>query len=514
MSFPPPASLQLDSPRLLLPVAPPLTISPSRSRDSHSPDVVSRTSSIGRLARRGDLATAAVEFSSMLSSSSYPNHVTFVTLLSACADFSSSPFSFPLGLSLHSLALKLSLFSSPRSLLLLSTALIDFYFNAGFPLLARQLFDRMPLPNLFTYNAMIAGHMKNAQIDEALSIFHRMPARDLVSWTAIIDGCVKNGFAEEALGHFRRMQVERVDPDYVTAIAVAAACSHLGALEHGMWLHYLTLKRNLLRNVRVGNALIDMYSKCGRVDLARNVFDEMPERTRVTWNSMIMGLAVNGCSAGALLLFSAMKGSEFKPDSVSFTAALTSCSHAGLVDEGLYLFQLMQRKFRVFPRAEHYGCLVDLLGRAGLLEEAVSLVERMTMKPNEVMLGSLMAACRVHGDVRLAERLMVLLLRVEPESDSNFVLMSNIYAAMGRWEGVGKVRSLMKELGVKKKPGFSAVEIGCIVHQFVAGDSAHAETDEIYDLLDLLHFDLELFGYEPTEVTGAVDEDLSEGYID
>ncbi|PKU62510.1 pentatricopeptide repeat-containing protein At1g05750, chloroplastic [Dendrobium catenatum] len=514
MSCSAPPSLLLSSPHLLLPVAPPLTVSPSRSCDPRSGDVVSWTSSIGRLARHGHLAAAAAEFSAMLSSSTSPNHVTFITLLSACADFSSSPFSFQLGLSLHSLALKLSLFSSPRSLLLLTTALIDFYFKIGFTVVARQLFDRTPLRNRYTYNAMIAGHMKNAQINEALDIFLRIPSRDLVSWTAIIDGCVKNGFPEEALEHFRKMQVERIDPDYVTVIAVAAACSDLGALGHGMWLHYLALKRGLLGNVRVGNSLIDMYSKCGRIDFAQQVFDKMPKRTLVSWNSMIMGLAVNGRSAEALLLFSAMQGSEFKPDSVSFTAALTSCSHAGLVDDGLYLFQLMQRKYGVTARAEHYGCLVDLLARAGLIEKAVSLVERMPMKPNEVMLGSLMAACCAHGDVRVAERLMALLIQVEPDTDSNYVLLSNIYAAMGRWEGVVKVRSLMKELGVKKKPGFSAVEIDSIVHQFVAGDHAHAETEEIYDLLDLLHFDLEFYGYEHTIAAGAIAEAFSEGFID
>ncbi|KAK8967147.1 Pentatricopeptide repeat-containing protein [Platanthera guangdongensis] len=340
---------------------------------------------------------------------------------------------------------------------------------------------------------MIAGHMKNGDFNQALELFHRMPTRDLISWTAIINGCVKNGLSEEALDHFRQMQAERVDPDYVTAVAVAGACSNLGALSHGTWLHRFALKRGLLQNARLENSLIDMYSKCGRVSIAQQVFERMPIRTLVSWNSMIAGFAFNGFSDEALLLFYKMQKTKFKPDGVSFTAALTSCSHAGMVDEGLRLFRVMQTDFRVVPRIEHYGCLVDLLGRAGLLEEAVSLVESMPMKPNEVLLGSLMAACCVHGDVELAERLMDLLLQVEPETDSNYVLLSNIYAAMGRWEGVGRVRGLMKGIGVKKKPGFSAVEIDGGVHQFVAGDGS----DEIYALLGLLHFDMELHRYEP-----------------
>ncbi|PKA53440.1 Pentatricopeptide repeat-containing protein [Apostasia shenzhenica] len=329
-----------------------------------------------------------------------------------------------------------------------------------------------------------------------------MPSRDLVSWTSLIDGCVKNGLPEDALEIFRRMQVERIDSDYVTVIGVAAACGDLGALGHGIWLHRFALSRGLHANVRVGNSLIDMYSRCGRVDFARQVFYEMPSRTLVTWNSMIVGFAANGCSEEALIHFSALQRSEIRPDGVSFTGALTACSHAGMVGEGLRLYKLMQREYRIPARVEHYGCVVDLLGRAGLLEEAMRLVEEMPVKPNEVVLGSLMAACREHGDVGMAERLMGFLLEVRPETDSNYVLLSNIYAAMGRWEGVGKVRSLMKDLGVKKKPGCSAVEVGCSVHEFVAGDGGHPQTEEIYSLLGLLHLDMELHGYEPVEAIG------------
>ncbi|KAG0480470.1 hypothetical protein HPP92_011328 [Vanilla planifolia] len=503
--------LQLPSPpcpRLSSPIVTPASVSlTNTSASSSGPltgDVVKWTSCINRLARRGCLADASAEFFAMLNSSTSPNHVTILTLLSACADFPSSPHSFPLGVGLHALALKLSFFSSDQAALLLGTSLIGFYSNTGFPYIARQLFDRMSQRNSVTYSTMITGYMKNAGISQALDLFHSMPERNLVSWTAIIDGCVKNGLADEALELFGKMQDEGVDPDYVAAISAASACADLGALGHGMWLHHFAFKRGMIANVRFCNSLIDMYSRCGRVDFARQVFDEMSIRTLVSWNCMIVGLANNGCSSEALVHFSELCRSELKPDCISFTGALAACSHAGLVGDGLRLYQSMQIDYGIKPSIEHYGCLVDLLGRAGLLEEALSLVESMPMKPNEVVLGSLLSACRVHGYVSLAERLMAVLVRVEPKTDSNYVLLSNIYAAIGWWDRVGKVRGLMRSKGVKRRPGFSSVEVGCSVHHFMAGDGSHPMADQIHALLALLHVDMELHGYKPSE--GAAGE--------
>lgn len=240
-----------------------------------------------------------------------------------------------------------------------------------------------------------------------------------------------------------------------------------------------------------------MYARCGRVDLAHQVFKgvDNSKRTRVTWNSMIVGFAINGCFLEAMDLFFTMQRKGFKPDGVSFTGALTACSHAGMVDEGLKIYKLMREKHGEIPiRIEHYGCVVDLLGRAGRLEEAMSVVESMmpVMGPNEVVLGSLLAACRVHGNIELAKKLAGYLVELEPNTDSNFVLLSNIYAAVGKWNGVGKVRNTMKSFGIKKSPGFSSVEVDGDFHEFVSGDRGHVQSKNVYGMLDLLSFEMKL----------------------
>lgn len=331
-----------------------------------------------------------------------------------------------------------------------------------------------------------------------------MREHDKVSWTALIDGFVKNGLLEEALRHFQEMQLTaQIEPDYVMIISIVAACTDLGALTQGMWVHRYAMSRggDLCSNIRVANSFIDMYSRCGRIDLALQVFDgvDTSRRTRVTWNSMIVGFAINGCCREALDCFNKMQKMGVQPDGVSFTGALTACSHAGLVDEGLNCYKLMQRKYSKIPmRIEHYGCVVDLLGRAGRLEEAMDLVERMmpVMGPNEVVLGSLLAACRMHKNVGLAEKLMGWLVELEPDTDSNFVLLSNIYADVGRWDGAVRVRNMMKSLGIKKSPGFSGVEIDGDCHEFVSGDRRHMQSEDIYDVLELLRFEMKMHHYD------------------
>lgn len=256
------------------------------------------------------------------------------------------------------------------------------------------------------------------------------------------------------------------------------------------------VRQGLERNVRVANSLIDMYARCGQVEFARQVFAAMRKRTVVSWNSMIVWLAANGRCTDAIEHFEAMRREGFKPDAVTFTGVLTACSHAGLTEQGLRYYDVMRSEYGIPTRMEHYGCVVDLLGRAGRLDEAMSVVETMPMRPNEVVLGALLAGCRMHGDVDMAEQLMQHLLELDPGGDSNYVMLSNIYAAVGKWDGAGKVRNLMKARGVKKRPGYSAVEIDGDVHEFVSGDRAHREADEIHEMLALLRHDMARYGYE------------------
>jgi pentatricopeptide repeat protein len=466
---------------------------PRRARARAPRDVVSWTSSIAHVARQGDLSTAAAALSAMLSSpaTSAPNDVTLLTVLSACADSPSSPLARPLSLSLHGLAVKLF-----PSHLLLSTCLARFYLASRLPHLALQLFGRMPIRSVVTYNTMISGLMRNGLVSEAFEVFDGMPGPDKVSWTALIDGCVKNGRHDVAIDCFGAMLLDGVEPDYVTLIPVVSACGEVGALGLGMWAHRFIVRLGLERNVRVANSLIDMYARCGEVQLAAQVFRSMRKRTVVSWNSMIVGLAANGRCAEAIEHFEAMRREGFKPDAVTLTGVLTACSHAGLTEQGLTYYDMVTTEYGVAARMEHYGCVVDLLGRAGCLDEAMSVVQTMPMRPNEVVLGALLAGCRTQGDVELAEQLMQHLLELDPGGDANYVLLSNIYAGVGKWDGVGKVRSLMKARGLKKRPGYSAVEIGGHVHEFVSGDRSHPRDEGIGQMLGLLMHEMARYGCE------------------
>ncbi|KAM0996962.1 hypothetical protein ACFX2C_006904 [Malus domestica] len=396
-----------------------------------------------------------------------PNHVTFVTLLFGCAHFPAKGVQF--GPSLHAYARKLGLDTNN---VMVGTAVIDMYAKCGGVDFARLVFYGLDVKNSMSWNTMIDGYMKNG----------------------------KKGQFEQAFEWFREMQLAGVEPDYVTIFAVNAACADLGTLGLGLWLNHFVMKRDFKDNVRISNSLVDMYSRCGCIGFARQVFENMLERTLVSWNSMIVGFAVNGHAEEALEFFNLMQKKGLKPDGVSFTGALTACSHAGLVDEGLHYFDNMKGVHRITPRIEHYGCIINLYSRAGRLEDALGVIENMPMKPNEVVLGSLLVACRTIGNVSLAERLMKYLSVVDHGVDSNYVLLANIYAAAGRWDGANKVRKKMKDLGVQKTPGFSSVEVDCNIHEFVAGDKSHVDTECIYSTLGLLSFELILCGYVPENI--------------
>ncbi|CAN6692027.1 unnamed protein product [Malus baccata var. baccata] len=416
---------------------------------------VSWTSSISHRCRNGHLAEALAHFIQVRRAGVEPNHVTFVTLLSGCAHFPAKGVQF--GPSLHAYARKLGLDTNN---VMVGTTVIDMYAKCGGVDFARLVFDGL-------------------DVSHAVELFEKMPNRDAVSWTMLIGGFVK-----------KEMQLTGVEPDYVTIIAVIAACADLGTFGLGLWLNHFVMN----------NSLVDMYSRCGCIGFARQVFENMLERTLVSWNSMIVGFAVNGHAEEALEFFNLMQKKGFKPDGVSFTGALTACSHAGLVDEGLHYFDNMKGVHRITPRIEHYGCIVNLYSRAGRLEDALGVIENMPMKPNEVVLGSLLVACRTIGNVSLAEKLMKYLPVVDPGVDSNYVLLANIYATAERWDGANKVRKKMKDLGVQKTPGFSSVEVDCNIHEFVAGDKSHVDTECIYSTLGLLSFELVLCGYVPENI--------------
>uniref|UniRef100_A0A2P2Q685 DYW domain-containing protein n=1 Tax=Rhizophora mucronata TaxID=61149 RepID=A0A2P2Q685_RHIMU len=360
---------------------------------------------------------------------------------------------------------------------------------------AMLLFEKMPQRDVVTWNILITQFLKMGDIENARGFFSRMPERNIRSWTLMISGYVRCGKPKEAIDLFLKLEEEGLHPNEVTVVSVLAACADLCALDLGRRVHEYLNKSGFKRNVRVCNTLIDMYVKSGCLEHAREVFDEMAERTVVSWSAMIAGLAMHGQALEALSLFSEMIQGGLKPNGVTFIGLLHACSHMGLVEDGRRFFDSMTRNYGIIPQIEHYGCMVDLLSRAGLLQEAHYFIINMPIKPNSVVWGSFLGGCKVHKNIELAEEAMKHLSELDPLNDGYYVVLSNIYAEVERWEDAARVRTLMKRRGVKKTPGLSLITINGKVHEFVAGDETHHCTEEIFLMWDTLLCEMKLRGY-------------------
>eukprot|EP00268_Persea_americana_P002959 TRINITY_DN10893_c0_g1_i1.p1 TRINITY_DN10893_c0_g1~~TRINITY_DN10893_c0_g1_i1.p1 ORF type:complete len:627 (+),score=102.52 TRINITY_DN10893_c0_g1_i1:102-1982(+) len=391
----------------------------------------------------------------------------------------------------------------------IANSLLNMYAKCDELEAVRQVFDTIPCPNVITFTALLDALARSGDMDGARAVFEEMPERNVFSWTAMLVGYVRNDMPERALLVFRRMQREGVRVDEVAVLSALSACARVGALELGRWIHdYAGRNRLRMGKVSLTNALIDMYAKCGEIDEALAVFNAMAEKSVVSWNVMISGLAIHGLGLEALQLFRKMHENGFEANEATFVGVLSSCSHNGLVEEGYRYFNAMHKVYGVKPNIRHYGCMVDLLGRAGQLKEALDLINSMPMEPNAVVWGALLAACRRQGDVELGEYAMRKLIQLEPESSGNYVLLSNAYAVSGRWDDSAKVRAMMRGVGVAKEPGCSWVEVKNMVHEFVAGDKSHPQSDNIYKVLNDLGERLKTAGYVPD--TSSVLHDIEE----
>ncbi|KAJ0982044.1 hypothetical protein J5N97_010299 [Dioscorea zingiberensis] len=351
--------------------------------------------------------------------------------------------------------------------------------------------------DVFTNTALVHMYSTLARITDAVQIFDEMPERNSVTWNAMITGFVHNRRFKEAHEFFNEMRRFGVEMSEVTMVTALSACAHLGALSQGIWIHNYIRLKDLRVNVFVGTALIDMYMKCGVVDKAVEVFGTMRLKNVYSWNALISGFAMNGRGEDALEAFDMMiEGERTKPDDVTLLGVLCACCHQGLVDVGRKLFIDMERKFGLQLRVEHYGCMVDLLGKAGFLEEAHELIKTMPMKADAVIWRTLLAACRIHGDTQLGELVIGNLLELEPENGENYVLLANILIRDRRWNEVEKVRKIMNQRRIKKVPGCSSIEFDNVVYEFVAANRFEKETmDEIYKVLEEVGRELTAAGY-------------------
>lgn len=362
-------------------------------------------------------------------------------------------------------------------------------------------------------NAVVDMYAKSGAIDSARAVFEGLPVTDVVSWNTMITGYAQNGLASEAVEVYDMMiEYKEIIPNQGTWVSILPAYSHLGAIKQGVKIHALVIKYCLCMDVYVRTCLIDMYGKCGRVDDALSLFYEVPCKSSVSWNAIILCHGIHGHGKQSLKLFKEMLEAHVKPDHVTFVSILTACSHSGLVDEGQRYFHVMEDDYGIRPSVEHYGCMVDLLGRAGHLEAAYNFIKCMPMHPDSSIWGALLGACRIHGNVELGKLASDHLFEVELGDAGYYVLLSNIYANFAKWEGVDKVRSLARDMGLRKTPGWSSIEVENKVDVFYTGNQTHPKCKVIYTKLDDLTAQMKSLGYIPdySFVLQDVEEDEKE----
>lgn len=435
------------------------------------------------------------------------DEVVLVSVLSACAHLSF----VRTGEMIHGLSLRIGIDSYVN----LQNALIYMYSTCGNIMAAENLFKVSYQLDQISWNSMISGYLKCGKSDKARELFDSISEKDIVTWSAMISGYAQLGQFAETLTLFQEMLNKEVRPDEVTFVSVISACTHLAALSQGKWVHAYIRKNGFKINAILGTTLIDMYMKCGCIENAQEVFRGMEEKGVSSWNALILGFAMNGVVEKSLETFLIMKQCGVEPNEITFVAVLSACRHMGLVEQGRSHFESMIQKHGIAPNIKHYGCMVDLLGRAGLLKEAEELIESMPMVPEVATWGALLGACKKYGDNEMGERIGRKLIKLQPDHDGFHVLLSNIYASKGNWHDVGEIRGMMTQNSVVKTPGCSAIEATGSVHEFLSGDRTHPRIGEIEGMLNEMSKRLRLMGYSPdtNEVSYDVDEEDKEATL-
>nr|CAB3497982.1 unnamed protein product [Digitaria exilis] len=349
----------------------------------------------------------------------------------------------------------------------------------------------------YVESALMDMYAKCGRVDLSHYIFSKMSVKDEVTWNSMISSFAQNGEPEEALDLFRQMSMEGIKYNSVTISSALSACASLPAMYYGKEIHGVIIKGPIRADIFAESALIDMYGKCGNLDLALRVFESMPDKNEVSWNSIIAAYGAHGIFKESMSLLHRMQEEGFKPDHVTFLALISACAHAGQVEEGVRLFQCMTKEYQVAPRMEHFSCMVDLYSRSGKLDKAIKFIADMPFKPDAGIWGALLHACRVHRNVELADIASQELFKLDPGNSGYYVLMSNINAVAGRWDGVSKIRRLMKDNKVQKIPGYSWVDVNNSSHLFVAADKSHPDSEDIYMSLKSLLQELREEGYVP-----------------
>ncbi|KAF8376969.1 hypothetical protein HHK36_030340 [Tetracentron sinense] len=359
---------------------------------------------------------------------------------------------------------------------------------------------------VYVGSSLICLYGKCGKLDNAYRVFEEMPVRNVVSWTTIIAVLAQYWKVDACLELYHRMRISTFEPNDFTFTSLLSACTGSGSLCQGRSTHCQTIQMGFVSHIHIANSLISMYSKCGNVQDAFYIFENMPSRDPISWNSMIYGYAQHGLAELAINLLKEMKKQKVKPDAITFLGVLSSCRHVGLVEQGRLCFNSML-EHGVKPELDHYSCIVDLLGRAGLLEEAREFIEKMPIYPNAIIWGSLLSSCRLHGNVWIGIQAAESRLLLEPGCAATHVQLANLYASVGCWDQAARVRKHMKDKGLKTNPGYSWIEIRNVVHRFGAKDISNSRVNDIIVVIDSLVDHMKCSGYVP-KIHEGIDHDL------
>ncbi|GAV66211.1 PPR domain-containing protein/PPR_2 domain-containing protein/PPR_3 domain-containing protein/DYW_deaminase domain-containing protein [Cephalotus follicularis] len=415
-------------------------------------------------------------FCKMIQGPVAPNQFTFSSILKACGNLSASR----MGEQVYTHALKMGL----ASVNCVGNSLISMYARCGSVENARKAFDVLFEKNLVSYNTIVDAYTKNLNSEEAFELFHEIE---------------NAGIGASAF----------------TFASLLSGASSIGAIGKGEQIHARVLKSGFDSNLQNCNALISMYSKCGNIEAAFQVFDELGDRNVISWTSMITGFAKHGFAKRALGLFHEMLEERIRPNEITYVAVLSACSHVGLISEGWQHFESMYTEHGIAPRTEHYACMVDLLGRSGSLMEAIEFINSMPIRADALVWRTFLSACRVHGNTELGKHAAKMVLKQVQHDPAAYILLSNLYASAGQWEDVAEIRKKMKKNNVMKEAGCSWIEVKNEVHKFYVGDTSHPRAHEIFYELNILASKIKELGYVPNTdlVLHEVEEEQKEQYL-